>query len=90
VPTFLVSMVSNQENVQESPAMFKQPGFPKGHWMGMWHPRLESDTVCQQCDLLVSPFSVEAAQKERLEFVILTTLAWGRASAPAENPAVPW
>lgn len=40
VPTFLASMVSNQENVQESPAMFKQPGFPKGHWMGVWHPRL--------------------------------------------------
>ncbi|EGW02233.1 hypothetical protein I79_021103 [Cricetulus griseus] len=31
VPTLLVSMVSNQENVQESPAMVKQPGFPKGH-----------------------------------------------------------
>lgn len=40
VPTRLVSLDSNQENVQESPAMFKQPGFLEGHRMGMWHPRL--------------------------------------------------
>lgn len=33
-------------DVQESSAMFKQPGFPKGHWMECGTLSFESETVC--------------------------------------------
>lgn len=46
--------------------------------MGRRHPGLESERVCEQCDLPVSVFSAEAAQRVAGESVILTTLAPGR------------
>lgn len=67
--------------MQESLAMFRQSGFPKGHWLGMWHPWLGVRncvwTVRLSCVNLQCWGSVERVAGE---FVILTTLA------PGEGP----
>lgn len=46
VPTFLVSMVSNQEICAGKPSDVQATWIPKGHWMECGTLSFESETVC--------------------------------------------